>query len=128
MRIRLAAPLMFFALSAGTLALGGCSGPKIDIKPKSAAYTDGFEVVVKNPGGRFTRHTIKDAESLVESGASFDLDAADVKRIESDLDVLARQESGSAHYPFTKVRVDGETIELSCHFSKSTYYYTYSYW
>jgi hypothetical protein len=120
--------LVVLLVSLALLSCAGCNRrAPTTTAPSSAAYTDGFEVVVfdlKNGASANTRSvTLKDAEAAIAAGTRALVPGEDPTSIRQQL-----QSSGKADLVQMSVQaLDGgkQRVRVSFHESKRTYVYEY---
>jgi hypothetical protein len=104
--------------------------------PVETAHQDGFEIVMVGVGtrgmdGASSMH-LAEADSLMSTDTTWGLrlDAGHVASVARALELKARNSDATAAYPFVSLDIkegtaDRQTIDLSYHYSKSTYHYCY---
>ena len=108
----------------------GCRKDINKTLPVKSAYNDGFEVIVIKSSNISTANSYKlsEAEQLVFNNPSntFNIPISKIKEIQKAIETKNKQ-SKTSNYPFVRISLNdsGDIIDLSFHYSKSTFHYCY---
>ena len=110
----------------------GCGRPNETTSPIESAYNDGFEVIVIQNGNVAEAKNFKlaEAEVLISRNSTHTLiiPTESLKNLQKIIE-KTNKESLNSSYPFVQINLTKEnssqTIDLSFHYSKSTFHYCY---
>lgn len=110
----------------------GCGRPTETTSPIESAYDDGFEVIVIQNGNVAEAKNFKlaEAETLISRNSTHTLiiPTESLKNLNKIIE-NANKEARNGSYPFVQINLtkdnSSETIDLSFHYSKSTFHYCY---